>query len=129
MNDLKGGGEFAAHGAWNLVEHGGGVTDSKELEFSADLFLGDVHPCHLDECAPGAFDEAVGGLSARICRDDLTFVLEDSSEGLAANDYGVKVGVEVLWKAAGASLECFEGGNYARRSERGKTVNPAVSSC
>ena len=74
MNDLEGDGEFTAHAAWNLVKHGGGVTDSKKPEFSANLFLGDVRPGRLDECAPDAFNNALGGLAAGICRDDLDLV-------------------------------------------------------
>ena len=72
------------------------MVDGKEPKLPANLLFSDVCSGHLDNHAPCAFDEAVGGFAAGVCRDDLALVSKDPSEGLAADELVVEVGVELV---------------------------------
>ena len=72
------------------------MADGKEPKLPTNLLFSDVCSGHLDELALSAFDEAIGGLAAGVRRDDLALVSQDPSEGMAADELVVEVGVELL---------------------------------
>ena len=77
-----------------MVEHGGGVNHGVKSKFLANFLFCYVGADHLDEGAPCALDEAVGGLVARIGDNHLAFVGVNPSKFLASNELVVKVGVK-----------------------------------
>ena len=81
------------------------------------MFLGDIGSSHLDDGVPSTFDEAIGGLTARVGGNYLGLVCFDPSKRLATDDLVVKVGVVLGGDGAGVRTVGLKSSNYVGRDE------------
>ena len=91
-----------------MVENSGTIEDGPVPVFAWYLFICEVGAGHLDESAPGLFEETVGAMSFGEGYNYLGFVVVDPLEALAPHEFTVEAGVEAARESADVRAELGE---------------------
>ena len=126
MNKLEGGRGFPVRMARYMVEHSVTMEDGSVPVFTGNFLICEVGAGHLDESAPGAFNDNVGALYFVGGCDDLGLVVVYPSEELSPDDFLIKVSVESVGKIAYVSAGFVEGVDDIILCNILEAVKPAV---